>query len=235
MTNRFPGILRVMAGVIVMMSLLPVSAAGQATSNQWTVPRTPDGHPDLQGVWANNNATPLERPKVLEDRAVMTDEELARVKARYAELFSGTGDAAFLDSVFVAALSETEEFTSNDGGTGNYNQFWLVDREFDNRTSLITDPPNGRLPALTPEAEQRQTARFERRRDHPADSWEDRGLSERCITFGSPKFVRRLQHLFADSSNARIRHHRAGDDPRRTHRPLGWTAAYRRRDPAVAR
>ena len=162
--------------------------AQEAPAETWTVPRTPDGRPDLQGVWANNTATPLERPEALGDKATLTDEELARLQERYARLFaSGESDAAFADSVFVAALSDQESFSSRDAATGNYNQFWLVDRDFaDNRTSLVVDPPNGRLPPLTPDAQRLVDARAAHLTDNPASSWTDRRLQERCITFGMP-------------------------------------------------
>ena len=170
----------------VLVSALPAAQAQPAPSG-WSLPRTPDGRPDLQGVWANNTATPLERPLELGDRAVLSEEELATLKARYDQLFaSGETDAAFADSVFTAALSGREKFSSRDASTGNYNQFWLVDREFDNRTSLIVDPPNGRLPPLTPQAQQLTTARAAHLEENPASSWTDRRLQERCITFGMP-------------------------------------------------
>jgi hypothetical protein len=162
--------------------------AAAAQDARWKVSRTIDGQPDLQGVWANNVATPLQRPPSLAGKAVLTPEELAAVKAAASELFSGGGDAAFGDSVFEAAVSRAKSFTSVDGRTGDYNHFWLVEREFDNRTSLITDPADGRIPALTPEAQRRAAARPAPSFDSPlADSWEDRSLSERCITFGSPR------------------------------------------------
>ena len=133
--------------------LLPATALGQ--SSGWTAPRTPDGNPDLRGVWGNNAVTPLERPESLGERATLTEEELSRVQTTAEELFAlDAGDAAFGDQFFNTALTAPETFTSSDGGTGNYNQFWLVERDFDDRTSLIVDPPNGRLPELTPEAEQ---------------------------------------------------------------------------------
>ena len=161
--------------------------AQERSAEAWNVPRTKDGRPDLQGVWANNTATPLERPEALGDKATLTDEELARLEERYARLFaSGDSDAAFADSVFVAALGEQEAFSSRDTTTGNYNQFWLVDREFDNRTSLVVDPPSGRLPPLTPEAQRLVDARTAHLADNPASSWTDRRLQERCITFGMP-------------------------------------------------
>jgi hypothetical protein len=184
----------VVAGATAMAAMTAVPFAQQAAApNQaapqgqtWTVPRTAWGAPDLQGVWTNNNATPLERPKELADRQFLTDQEVESLKRSAAQLFDGNGDAAFGDSVFVAALRNAQGFTSTDTSTGNYNQFWLVDRDFDNRTSLITDPPDGRIPALTAENQRKQAATAERRKLRPADGPESFSLSLRCITFGLP-------------------------------------------------
>ena len=111
---------------------------------------------------------------------------LAMLKARSSRLFSGDGDAAFGDQIFVALLTNPDKFVSSDGHTGDYNQFWLPDRVFDHRTSLITDPPDGRVPALTPAAQRRLAADAVARPATPAGP-EDRSLSERCITFGVPR------------------------------------------------
>ncbi|MGA2880868.1 MAG: hypothetical protein ABSG13_18110 [Bryobacteraceae bacterium] len=201
------------AAVPVVLSLVLLSLAqGQAlaqslnakpakTATQtWTTPRTSDGHPDLQGVWANNSATPLERPKVLEGRAFLTDEEVAALKKKAAELFdNGNSDAAFGDSVFESVLANVKGtksgFKSTDGGTGDYSSVWTVARDWDNRTSLITDPPDGRLPAMTPQAEQKQRAAFAATRGRPSGP-EDRSLSERCITYGSPQLVAGYQSYY---------------------------------------
>ena len=150
------------------------------------IPRTPDGRPDMQGVWANNGATPLERPEALGDQAELTEEQVAKFKAKHDELFSGDGEAAFGDSVFRSIVADDEEHESYDPTTGNYNHFWVVTREIENRTSLIVDPPNGRKPPLTEAAQARAAARKAYREAHPADSYTDRRVSERCITYGEP-------------------------------------------------
>ena len=164
-----------------------IAQTGSSETGQWTVPRTPDGHPDLQGVWANNSATPLERPETLADKIELTDEEVADLAQHARELFNGETDAAFGDSVFEAALAGSQGFTSSDAGTGNYNQFWLVDREFEARTSLIVDPPDGRMPVLTSTAAAASDAVRAHRLAHPADSYTDRSNSDRCITYGVPR------------------------------------------------
>jgi hypothetical protein len=109
---------------------------------------------------------------------------LRAVEKRAAALFNGDGDAGFGDSVFTAALSDKSSFTSTDGETGDYNHFWVADRWFDHRTSLVIDPPDGRIPAYTPEAQKRADALAERRKTHPADGAEDRNRFERCIGTG---------------------------------------------------
>ena len=187
------------AAVAVVLSLVQGQAIAQSVSAKpaktatgtWTAPRTVDGQPDLQGVWANNNATPLERPKELGGRAFLTEQEVAALKRKANELFdNGNSDAAFGDTVFASVLANVEGnksgFKSTDGETGDYSSVWLVSRDWDNRTSLITDPPDGRLPSRTPEAERKQAGALAARNGLPAGP-EDRSLSERCITFGSPR------------------------------------------------
>ena len=176
----------VVAAVVLMAPAVVFGQASDVAPEGWTMPRTQDGQPDLQGVWANNVATPLERPEELAEQDALTDEELAGLKARAARLFDGQGDAAFGDSVFKAALVAADDFTSTDVATGNYNQFWLAERNFDRRTSLIVDPPNGRIPALTKDGQARVAARADARLRHAVGP-EDRALTERCISFGVPR------------------------------------------------
>src|SRR5205085_12474171 len=159
----------VIAFVLLFRTLIPaahaqtVAAKDKAASTKWTPPRTAFGQPDLQGIWANNNATPLERLKEFGDRALLTDEEVARLQKRADEIFGNGADAAFGDDFFKAALAEDPSAASAssrsfDKVTGNYSAVWLVEREFDRRTSLITDPPSGRTPPMTAEAQERQKA-----------------------------------------------------------------------------
>ena len=197
-----------MGAIAVVLSLVPGQAIAQsvnakpakpATEN-WTAPRTVDGQPDLQGVWSNNNATPLERPKELAGRALLTEQEVAALKKKAAELFdNGNSDAAFGDSVFESVLANVKGtksgFKSIDGETGDYSSVWTVARDWDNRTSLITDPPDGRLPPMTPHAAEKQHAAFAARNNRPSGP-EDRSLQERCITYGSPQLVAGYQSYY---------------------------------------
>jgi len=188
-----------LAGGHAMAQAVNTKPAVKGTGN-WTAPRAADGRPDLQGVWGNNNATPLERPKELAGRPYLTEQEVAALKKEEAKLFAnGSSDAAFGDQVFATVLAnvkgEKEGFKSTDGGTGDYSSVWVLPRDWDNRTSLITDPADGRLPPLTAEAQRRQTATVAARNRVPVGP-EDRGLSERCITFGSPRFGAAYQSYF---------------------------------------
>ena len=188
----------VLLAFIAVRALVAAQTAGASqrpgTPTAYKAPRTAFGQPDLQGVWANNTATPFERLKEFGDRALLTDEEVARLQRHADEIFGSGADAAFGDDFFKAALADTSvaadrSSRSFDKVTGNYSAVWMVERQFDRRTSLITDPPDGRIPPLTPEAQQRLSQSSAARGVigiGPANGPEDRPLSERCITFGFP-------------------------------------------------
>ena len=181
--------LAAMPALLVVVALAPPPAAGQsgARGSGWTAPRTSDGQPDLQGIWANNSATPMQRPEVLADRAELTEEELAQLQQQVSEFRDAEQAGDLLgDRLFQQALGNSK-YQDFDQVTGNYNAFWLVERELDNRTSLIVDPPNGRFPPLTPAATQRAAERQAYTAAHPSDGPEDRTLGDRCLHFGAPR------------------------------------------------
>jgi hypothetical protein len=161
------------ASIVALLSLAVASIAGQTPATGPTTPRTAFrtawGDPDLQGVWNYASGTPLERPAEFSGKTVLTDEELARAERQ-------TRDRSNMDrrdGVGTEADVQREA-----------NEFWFSRRPtiLERRTSLVSDPPDGKLPPLTPEAKQRQAAAAAARRERgPADSYEDRTLTERCI------------------------------------------------------
>jgi hypothetical protein len=159
---------------IVLAAAAPESAAQRpappgSTAKPWTHPRTPWGDPDLEGVWNtdNNFSVPLERPVEVADRAFLEGKELEEA---------------------LAARAKNIDAVATGGPVGAGPPHWyenLTARS--RRSSLIIDPPNGRLPAFTPAARQRAAAAEAARESRgPADSWEDRSLWDRCITVGLP-------------------------------------------------
>lgn len=147
------------------LAIIPLVLAGTVSAQ---------GVPDLQGVWFSNAATPLERPAQLADRATLTDAEVAELKARATRLFKdGHSDFAAGDAAFMAALNNETAFAST---TATDRADFMIEREFDNRTSLITDPPDGKIPPLTSAAQ--------RRRRERAD---EISPINRCISYGVPR------------------------------------------------
>jgi hypothetical protein len=176
--------------IALFLILAPAVARGQASvdasrgsARDWVPPRTAGGQPDLQGVWLIHTATPLERPKALEGRSQLTDEEVAEFRRRADRLFrSGDSDFAVGDGVYQAVLTNPEKYTNPNSTHGAAD---MIDLEFDNRTSLVTDPQDGRIPAVTPEGRSRQVttnAAF-RRPSAPADV----GNALRCLSWGVPR------------------------------------------------
>lgn len=186
--------LRLLALGICAMALT-VPAFGQGS---YKAPRTADGHPDFQGVWENDIATPLQRPREIADRPLLTDAEVAKMRQKGKEMFSGKSDAVFFDGFYPAVLANVlglkQGFKSTDGETGDYGSEWNDQRTWENRTSLITDPADGRMPALTQRAIDARAAAREIARD-PGDV-KGRPLGERCITYGSPQLTAGYQSFY---------------------------------------
>ena len=172
--------LAVLAGSAVLALSLSAPAAGQSGSETL---RTPDGHPDISGVWDFRTVTPLERPEEFADQAFLSEEEVAAYAAERVRESNADRDREErkLETTDRGQVNGTRE--SRDLALA-YNDFWwdrgdsVVETR---RTSLVVDPPNGRIPALTTAAEARAA---ERLRVNQRPSWgpEDRPLGERCIT-----------------------------------------------------
>ena len=154
-----PRMLFALMTLVAVALALPAAALGQT-------PRTAWGDPDLQGTWTNTTTTPLERPDDLGDKETLTDEEWAARNA-------------------VSGLSDDRPFDT----VGFYNDYWLEQGQLHERTSLIVDPPDGKLPAWTPEEEQRIAARRQFRADNPPGNpgvWTDLNVYDRCLTRAMP-------------------------------------------------
>jgi len=151
---------RFRSSILAILLALPLAAQ----TKTWTAPRTPDGQPDLQGVWSNPTITPFERPSEFAGKATLTEKEAAELEARAAK--------ARVDA------------PPKEGDPGSYNQAW-----FDSgtkvvstrQTSLVVDPPNGRVP-VKPSAEAKRDYDLA----HASDSWEYMSVWDRCITRGVP-------------------------------------------------
>jgi hypothetical protein len=167
MRDRPPVCLRVFATALVLLASTTAAA-------QTSPPRTSWGHPDLQGVWSAATITPFERPAEFSGKEFLTKEEAADFERR--------------------TLERTNRDRRDGGAEADvaraYNDFWwdsgtkVVPTR---RTSLVIDPPDGKVPPLTPEAQKRQDASAEARKLRgPADNPEDRNLWEQCITRGMP-------------------------------------------------
>ena len=141
-------------------------------------PRLPDGTPDLQGVWDFRTLTPLERPTQFEGRENLTAEEAA--------VFEASERRRQNRDLFDPEKGAFGYAPRSEGGVLSYNEFWYergIELTSDKRTSLIVDPPDGRLPAQTEAARMAARERRVYQEEHRYDSYENRGLGDRCIMF----------------------------------------------------
>ena len=163
------------------MALAMMSSAFAAEKSRFDVPRMPDGHPDLQGIWTNATITPLERPDQFGNRLQLTEAEAAALEQRAARAVEVGARPSDLSKELPAAAD----------GVGGYNNFWIdrgskvVTMNGEKRSSLIIDPPSGKVPMLTPDRRQQLAGRAQRMRAN-FDGPEARPLGERCLlAFGS--------------------------------------------------
>ena len=176
---------------LVAATAIPAIVQGSAASQaeDWTVPRTPWGDPDLQGIWTNETiATSRQRPARFGERESLNAEEIAELErqamARYEAAIAADDDAGPRSAADVARTQNTIEA----GIYGaEYNNVWMAQPRRPGplrwtRTSLIVEPSHGQIPPYTPELLDRVEAR-EAARAHrgEADNWEDRNLNERCM------------------------------------------------------
>jgi hypothetical protein len=163
-----------------MLATGSASVAGQtlrpAANNASAIPRTPDGKPDMQGIWNFGTLMPLERPKEFADKATLTDAEAAAYEKRQVE----ANNADRRDSTVRATVNGTEETTDV---ARAYNDFWwdrgtkIIGQK---RTSMVTDPSDGRIPELLPAAKRAMQERL-MRNERLAEGPEDRPVADRCI------------------------------------------------------
>jgi hypothetical protein len=161
-----------LAFTLAVVSLAPTPVAGQTRltpPKKWTQPRTPDGQPYLQGIWSNATITPFERPKELAGKEFFTEQEAADYEKR----------------ILRESNRDIRGRNAAADVNGAYNEFWF-DRGTKvvptRRTSLVVDPPDGRVPPLTPEAQKTAAVREEIARRQPEDP-EELALVVRCIVW----------------------------------------------------
>ena len=160
--------------------LVPTPSAGQTqtdTADAWSPPRTPDGQPDISGIFTFRTLTPLSRPAALEGKATLSPEEAAAFEASERERLNR--DLFDPETGQPSAGYQPR----SEGGVLSYNEFWYergVELTRDKRTSLVVDPPDGRVPYTAAYRKQSRVQRLNSRNGF-ADSYTDRSLSDRCI------------------------------------------------------
>ena len=180
MNHRDDVSFRIVAAVAAIAAVAAVTAFGAApAAAQGDPPRTAWGQPDLQGVWDFRTITPMSRPERYGDKEFLTAEEAAQLDQAAIER-----NARLWNRPAQRTEAGGNVDRGSEGAPGSYNQFWLdqgLNTVGTRRTSLITYPPNGRMPSQTAAGQRRAGERRAYAREHPADSWEDFSSGVRCI------------------------------------------------------
>jgi hypothetical protein len=189
MSHRILALTGALTAVAMLVLLAPSSVAGQqapAATTNWTVGRTPWGDPDLQGVYTFATQTPLQRPKELGGKAAYTEAELAELAQR------------------AAAARRAREARALDPSapSGGYDAVWTATERgtLSGRTSLIIDPEDGRMPALTPQAQKIRAdieAEEASRSIGPEllyNTWADHPTYTRCLSRPMPRIGQAYNH-----------------------------------------
>jgi hypothetical protein len=169
---------RIALAALVTATLCVALAASQSTppaTKSASAARTVDGHPDLQAVWNFSSLTALERPAEFAGRPTISLAEAAQFEKTVME----RNNADRRDGGVAADLARAYNDAWYDRGT----HVAIVNGVA--RTSLIVDPEDGRIPALTADARRRADERAQQRREHASDGPEDRSLAERCLGFNA--------------------------------------------------
>src|SRR6185503_1026596 len=173
----------------VALAALGVSAQAAPKAAPYHAPRAVDGQPDLQGAWTNASLTPLERPAALGERAVMTPDEVAKIEGRRAAVIQASNAPTKAGSDFEKQPCYAAN-TIDSGATPDcgYNAFWTDHGDFvmrvngEPRTSLITFPADGRMPARLPRKATSGPAPVRGVYGRAGENPENQTLAERCIT-----------------------------------------------------
>jgi hypothetical protein len=168
----------VILGCVIIAAVSTSAQSPKTGENQWQATRTPDGHPDLQGIWTMHTFTPLARPARYAGQEFLTDREAAELSA----LLTQDDVDPLVLGVFGASDEDRRKRVVQNDPTHYDNALWLSTPELkplsSNRTSLIYDPPDGKIPSLTEDGRQRAAAV---KANAGFDSYENRSLQERCI------------------------------------------------------
>jgi hypothetical protein len=167
--------LRLALAIAIALAGTSLAAQSKGARKGWIPPRTPDGQPDIQAIWTNATLTPFERPASLRDKAFLTQAEAEAIERQVA--------------------ANREQDPKRPGDVGSYDQVWFDSGDrivSTRRTSLVIDPPDGRVP-LRPEAE----AARDYNSAHERDSYEFMSVWDRCITRGAPAGMFPVAHCCA--------------------------------------